>query len=185
MGHRTIRTLAFVTILISTVFGPVQLALIVLARNTYHASPAAIGLIFSLAGGAGLLTTLFAPWTRRTFHVGHILITGMTLWAVGLLMMAAGPTLIFAAAGWMFISAVAGIQDVINVSYRLSLIPPNLQARVNSVYRFLVWGIRPAAIAGGGFLVASIGPRPLLWICAAGMMLTAMIAFLSPIRAAR
>ncbi len=184
-AHRLILSLAFVTMAVAVVFAPVTLAIIVLARNTFHASPAAIGFMFSIAGIAGLLTTLAAPWIRTRVVVGHILVTSIALWAAGLVLVASAPSMLLLTLAWLIAPAVSGVQDVVGISYRLSLIPPQMQGRVNSVFRFFVFGARPVALAAGGFLIAGLGARQMLWISAAGMTLTAIVAFLSPIREAR
>lgn len=48
--------------------------------------------------------------------------------------------------------------NVITVSLRQSLIPDRLLGRVNSVYRFLGWGMMPIGAALGGGVVAVAEP---------------------------
>ncbi len=184
-AHRQIRSLAFLAMSLSVVFAPVSLAMIVLAHDTFHASPPAIGLMFTAGGVAGLLTTLTAPWIRAHFAVGHILTFGVALWAIGLIALASAPSMLVMTLAWLIAPGVSGVQDVTGISYRLSLIPPAMQGRVNSVFRFLAWGTRPLSLAAGGFLIGTIGARETLWISATGMAVTAAVAFLSPIRGAR
>ena len=96
----------------------------------------------------------------------------------------AAPTMIALAAAWMIMPAVSGVQDVTGVSYRLSLIPAEMQGRVNSVFRFLAWGLRPASLAVGGYMIGHFGARQVLWWLTAGMAATALAGFLSPLRRA-
>jgi MFS family permease len=48
--------------------------------------------------------------------------------------------------------------NIITVSLRQSLIPDNLLGRVNSVYRFLGWGMMPIGAVLGGALVSVMEP---------------------------
>jgi MFS family permease len=55
--------------------------------------------------------------------------------------------------------AFAGtLWNVITVSLRQSLIPDRILGRVNSVYRFLGWGMMPIGSALGGVVVAVVEP---------------------------
>lgn len=52
----------------------------------------------------------------------------------------------------------ATLWNVITVSLRQSLIPDRILGRVNSVYRFLGWGMMPIGAALGGVVVAVAQP---------------------------
>lgn len=184
-SHPPIRTMAFIAMALSILFGPVMLAMIVMARQEFHAAPASIGLMFSVGGAAGIASTLAAPWFRRRFHAGVIIVYGVAIWAIGLGAIAGAGSMIALGAAWLILPGVSGIRDVTSISYRLSLIPTGMQGRVNSVFRFVAWGLRPAAQALGGFAIAAFGPRHTLWMLAAGMVLTAVAAILSPLRDAK
>ncbi|HEY2707540.1 MAG TPA: MFS transporter [Caulobacteraceae bacterium] len=183
-GHPQIRAMALLAMALNLIFSPVSLAMIVLARTSFHAPPAAIGLMFSLAGGAGLTATLLAPWVRQRVRLGVIIVGGVAVWAVGLGLVAASTSMLTLALAWLVMPASSGIQSVAGVSYRLSLIPEAMQGRVNSVFRFMAWGVQPAALAIGGALVGAIGARQTLWLLALGMTLTAAAVASSPLRRA-
>jgi MFS family permease len=65
---------------------------------------------------------------------------------------------------WVFwamgvVTAMAGtLWNVITVSLRQALIPDRILGRVNSVYRFIGWGIMPVGSALGGIVVAAVEP---------------------------
>jgi hypothetical protein len=183
--HAAVRAMAILAMALNLIFGPVTLAMIVEARTSFHAAPAAIGLMFTAGGAAGLAATLAAPWLRRRAPVGLIVVGGVAGWALGLTALAAAGSMLALAAAWLVMPAVSGAQEVTTMSYRLSLIPAELQGRVNSVFRFLAWGVRPASLALGGALIAWIGARQTLWVLAAAMAVTAFAAALSPLRRAR
>ena len=147
LGHPQVRAMALLAMALNLLFSPVTLAIIVLARGGFHAPPALIGLMFTAGGAAGLVaTTLASPWVRRRVELGHLITGGVVIWAVGLACVAASTSMLMLALAWAIMPAISGIQDVAGVSYRLSLIPEAMQGRVNSVFRFMAWGIRPGPL---------------------------------------
>jgi MFS family permease len=184
LAHARIRALALLGMALNLLFSPVSLAIIVLARGAFHAPPALIGLMFTAGGAAGLLATLASPWVRRRLRLGHLIIGGVAIWAVGLACVAASPSLLWLTLAWTIMPAISGIQSVAGVSYRLSLIPEAMQGRVNSVFRFMAWGVQPISLATGGMLVNMIGPRETIGLLAAGMALTALAVAASSLRGA-
>jgi hypothetical protein len=71
------------------------------------------------------------------------------------------------------------LYDVVQYSYRLALIPDQLQGRVNGAFRLIAWGSRPAGIALTGFLLQYIGARPTVLVFAACLFLLAIAAALN------
>lgn len=92
-----------------------------------------------LGQGASLFITIL-------FGAGALVLSGLTssfwvFWAMGL------------------VSALTGtLWNVITVSLRQSLIPDRILGRVNSVYRFIGWGMMPIGSALGGVVVAVAEP---------------------------
>jgi MFS family permease len=173
-AHSTLRLMTLLGLGTSFVFSPIFLALIVRARGDFHASPFSIGLMFSLGGTAGLLATLVAPWIQSRLRVGVVLVAAAFTWALGLVLVALANSMTALMFAWLIVPAVAGVQEVVVLSYRLALIPDAMQGRVNSVIRFVVWGVRPAALALGGYMIAQLSAEFVLWLSAAGMALVAL-----------
>ena len=182
IGNVTVRGLAILTMALNFLFGPVTIAIIVLAKESYTAEPEAIGLLFSIAGVVGLVSAIVAPWFQRTFKVGRIIVGSVALWVIGMLTMPSSSSFLGLALGWAMVTGVGGIYDVVATSYRLALIPTAMQGRVNSVFRFVGFGIRPVTLALGGFMIAVLGARETLWILAAGMVLAAILTAMSSLR---
>lgn len=169
---------------LNLLFAPSSLAVIVLARDELGSSPAAIGLIFSIGALGGIAGSLLAPVLRSRFRVsvGRILVGSVLAWAFGLAMLPAAPTSAALAAGWLALAFVGPFYEVFQLSYRLSAIPPELQARVHSSFRFLAFGVRPVSLALGGVAIETLGPRPTLAAIAIGMLLTALAVAGSSVR---
>jgi hypothetical protein len=52
------------------------------------------------------------------------------------------------------------VYNVVQFSYRLALIPDELQGRVNSTFRLLAFGFNPLGAALSGILLERIGTTP-------------------------
>jgi len=182
LGNEIVSRFAVLTMALNFLFGPVTIAIIVLAKEHYSASAESIGLLFSVAGIAGLGATIAAPWIKKSARVGHIVVGSVIVWAVGMLVMPSSDSLLGLALGWAIVTGVGGVYDVVAISYRLALIPDNMQGRVNSVFRFVGFGIRPVALVVGGFMIAAVGARETLWIIALGLVITAVVTASSKLR---
>jgi hypothetical protein len=85
-------------------------------------------------------------------------------------------------AGLALTSLIWPLYAVVVVTYRLSLVPDALQGRINSAFRLLTFGAEPLGAALGGVLLVPLGPRPVLGLIAAGLCLSAILAWLSDLR---
>jgi MFS family permease len=119
-----------------------------------------------LGQGGSLFTTIVAG-------AASLLVSGLTssfwvFWAMGL------------------VSALTGtLWNVITVSLRQSLIPDRILGRVNSVYRFLGWGMMPIGSLLGGVVVAVVEPSfGRVWALRAPFLVAALVTALLFIYAA-
>ena len=136
--------------------GGYELGVIVLATER-QATPFIIGLIFAAGGVGGLLGALIAPRLQRRFRFGQlipVLQWGYPLANI-LYVLAPNPLLMaLVEAGMM---AVDQVYDVVWPSYRMALIPDELQGRVNSVYRMIARATPPLGLALTGVLLQRLG----------------------------
>lgn len=72
------------------------------------------------------------------------------------------------------------IFDIAQRSQRLALIPDELQGRVNSVYRIIVFSGRPLGLALTGVLLQNAGTAITILLTGSGFMFIALIATLNP-----
>ena len=105
-----------------------------------------------MIGGAGG-AWVFGMWVLPAFGSGTAL-------ALSVGVMTIIQLLIGLIAWWPVVLVLYGIEsvfilvwNVITVSLRQTIIPPDLLGRVNSVYRFFAWGMIPIGAAFGGVLV--------------------------------
>lgn len=71
------------------------------------------------------------------------------------------------------------IYNAVQFSYRLSLIPDELQGRVNSVFRLVAFGFIPLGTAAAGILLQAFGPDTTVLLFAAVTLSLAALASLN------
>ena len=159
--------------------GGYELAVIVLATER-HATPFVIGLIFAAGGVGGLLGALIAPRLQRRFRFGQLIPAlqwGYPL-ANFLYVLAPNPLLMaLVEAGMM---AVDQVYDVIWPSYRMALIPDELQGRVTSAYRMIFSSMGPVGAALSGILIQQIGAAGALLVLGVGLCVVSVAVMLNP-----
>jgi len=183
-ARRPLRALALLTMGMNLFFGPLPLAVIVLARTNLHADARTLGLIFSAASAGGLLGSLIASWVKARLRVGQTIIGAVAGIAVATPLVAVATSVPVVLAGFALVGAMLPIYNVVSISYRLRLVPDPLQGRVNSVFRLLALGSVPLGTAIGGLLLGPIGPRVELWLIAAGFALCAVVVTFTAVRRA-
>jgi len=183
-ARRPLRALALLTMGMNLFFGPLPLAVIVLARTNLHADARTLGLIFSAASAGGLLGSLSASWVKARLRVGQAIIGAVAGIAVATPLVAVAPSVPVVLAGFALVGAMLPIYNVVSISYRLRLVPDPLQGRVNSVFRLLALGSVPLGTAIGGLLLGPIGPRVEVWLIAVGFALCAVVVTFTAVRRA-
>ena len=75
--------------------------------------------------------------------------------------------------------------NITQVSFRQAICPERMQGRMNSVMRFIVWGVMPIGSLLGGALATWIGLRETMWIGAAIGSFSFVPVLISPVRTLR
>jgi MFS family permease len=177
-----LRALVVVNGLHRMAFAPVQLAVVVLTTVGFGAEAWMVGLLFSAAGSGGLLASVVTPWLRARVSVGATMFGIMVVHTVALAVIATAPTPAVAAAGMFFGGMMETMTGIVQVAYRLVVIPDEIQARVHSTYRLVSFTAVTFGTAAGGILLATIGPRLLLGVLAGIIGLLALGIALSRVR---
>lgn len=131
---------------------------VLFAQEVLELDAARFGLLTTGFAVGGVIGSLTADRLSRLIGQGPSLFTTIVVQALATL--GSGLTSSF----WVFwsmgvVMAMSGtLWNVITVSLRQSLIPDRILGRVNSVYRFLGWGMMPIGAALGGAVVAIAQP---------------------------
>lgn len=131
---------------------------VLFAQEILELDATRFGLITTGFALGGVIGSLVADRVSGRIGQGASLFTTIVVDALALTL--SGLTSSF----WVFwsmgvaMAMAATLWNVITVSLRQSLIPDRLLGRVNSVYRFLGWGMMPIGAALGGVVVALTQP---------------------------
>jgi MFS family permease len=177
-----LRTMVVLTMTVNFLLSPVTLVVIVLVQGTLHIDVRTLGIILSAGGVGGVLGGVIAPWIRTRIRFGQAIIGSVIVWGIATLQLALASSPFLLAVGVGVTSLMWPIYGVILVSYRLSITPDYLQGRVNSAFRFLSYGSEPLGAAVGGLLLVPLGPRLVLALIAAGLLLSSVVVSCTALR---
>jgi predicted MFS family arabinose efflux permease len=174
-----IRYMAFLTGGLNVINAGMPLIVIVLAKGV-GASDAEIGLVFSFVGIGGIAGSLVGGRIQRRFSFGQVINGCMVAGALLFPLYAVMPSYI-----WLGVVAglyyfLAPIYNVVQFSYRLSLIPDRLQGRVNSTFRLLAFGFMPIGAALAGVALERLGSTATVGLFSALLVAMAVATALNP-----
>ena len=146
------------------------------------------GTLFSIGSAAAVLAAAVTTRLARWLGSARVIWLSVAVTSPFNLIIAATYAdwrLVFFAVG----VAVGGggqlIYAITQLSYRQSVVPPEILGRVNATMRFLVMGALPAGGLLGGGLGGVLGVRETLLIVAIGLALAPLFVVLSPLRRVR
>lgn len=155
------------------------LIVIVLAQQQ-HASPFTIGVIFAIGGCGGIVGALFGGFIKKRFRFGQVIGGILWLWVIfwALYLVISNLIVLSIIATIFFFSEP--VYNVVQFSHRLSLIPDQLQGRVNSAFRLIAFSGPPLGLALTGMLLQTIHALPTILVFLGGLMILALVTTLSP-----
>ena len=148
-GNHLVRSMAMLTGGLNFVNAAVPLILVVLARQS-GATSFETGLIFTIGGFGGIAGSLIGGRLQRRYAFGQVIVSVFWVSALLLPLYLVSRHVFWLGAVYALIAMTGPIYNVVQFSYRLSLIPDALQGRVNSTFRLLAFGLDPigAVVAG-------------------------------------
>jgi MFS family permease len=179
-----IRFMAFLTGGLNFTAG-IILIVIVIAQRQGASSPV-IGLVFSIGAVGGILGSLIGPAIQKRFQFGTVIIAACWVQAIVWLFYVFQPNIVLLGIISAALYVTGPIYDVVQFSYRMALIPDELQGRVNSVFRLLAYGFMPLGQALTGLLLQWFDVVPTVLVFGACLTGLALAASLNPhVRQAR
>jgi predicted MFS family arabinose efflux permease len=145
-----------------------------------HGSSLLYGTILTIGGIGGIIGSLLGAPIQKRFRFGPVII--WTVWIEALLfpLYAVVPNLLLLGVVSAGIFLPSPIYNVVQFSYRLSLIPDELQGRVNSVFRLLAFGFQPLGWALTGLLIQWLQVVPTIVILSAWGLFLALLTAINP-----
>ena len=181
-GHRMLRPLALSThgwTVFAAVLGAVYVPYGLLELDL---DPLRLGLTLAAAGIGGLIGSGLSERLGR--RPGLAVAGAWLLGGVGIAVLALTPVgaPVVAGTGQLLVGLGLGLSGPLELSYRQSITPDHLQARMNATMRSFN---RAAVVVGaplGGLVADTVGYRFALWAAAAGIALAGLVLLASPFR---
>jgi MFS family permease len=189
LRHPYLKNIAACTALFNFFGNFIWAVLLVFARRELDLSPAAIGLAFMLGNLGPLIAALTANRISNRFGVGPTIIGASVVGGPMFLLIPFAPhgnASIAVLASAFIVGGFTGVvYNVTQVSLRQAITPERIQGRMNSVMRFIVWGVIPLGALAGGALTTWIGLKETLIVGGIGTCLPFLPVLFSPVRALR
>ena len=153
-GHELLWPMAVILGLLNAIGMMTGATFVLFAQEVLGTSARSFALVTTGAAIGGIIGSLAAPRVSRAIGAGPSLALTMVGGAVGSAALAVTSSWPVA---WLAFAVEVGLGamwNVITVSLRQAIIPDHLLGRVNSVYRFLGWGMMPIGSLVGGLVVA-------------------------------
>jgi MFS family permease len=187
LGHRYLRWIAASTATFNFFSNVLFAIFLVYAVRELELSPTALGLIFALANVGYLLGAVATSRISARLGVGPTIVLGAAMGAGTLLIPLAPqdspiPYLII---GEALVAFGLPLYNITQVSFRQAITPERLQGRMNSVMRFIVWGVIPLGSLVGGAVASAVDLRAAIWLGAIGVSLAFVPVLVSPVRTLR
>ncbi len=146
---------------------PSALGLLVIVRaQELGASAGEIGLMFAISSVGGLAGALLAPHVTQRVAARTVVVGANWLWAVTVPLFAFAPDPLVLGLLFAVMLCIAPIWNVTVVAYRMAIVPPRLQARVQSVALLIAMSLTPIAPPVAGYLSDHVGAREAILLIA-------------------
>ncbi len=178
--HKLIRFMAFLTGSLNFIFSGSFLIIILLAQHK-GATPFVIGVIGAIIAVGGIAGAALAPTIQRGFTFGQVIVVTMWIQAVFWPLQILAPNAYVLGAIVAVIFLVVPIYNVVLLSYRLSLIPDELQGRVNSAVRLIAFGFMPLGFAFAGIMLNRFGTTTTIVAFGVVFAVSALLTTLNPL----
>jgi MFS family permease len=150
-------------------------------------SPGTIGLVFGIGNVGYLAGAITSNRIARKVGVGPAIVGGAATGMAALLIPLApeDSPIPFLIASGVILGFGVVVYNVTQLSFRQAITPERLQGRMNSVMRFIVWGVIPLGTLLGGAVASAVDLKTAIWVGAGGQSLAFLPVFLSPVRTLR
>lgn len=177
--HRLIRYMAFLTGGFNFTSAGLIPIIIVLVKQQQGTS-VLYGLIFTVGGIGGIVGALLGPHIQRRYTFGQVIISTVWIQVVlwPLYAIANSPIMLGLIIAASF--TLGPIYNVVQFSYRIALIPDELQGRVNSIFRLIAFGFQPLGWALTGLMLQVIHVVPTILVLALCAFILALTAAFNP-----
>ncbi|MDP8910597.1 MAG: MFS transporter [Actinomycetota bacterium] len=185
LGNPYLRTIASSTATFNFFGSLMGAILIVYLVRSLGMGPAMIGVMFAIANVGYLAGALTANRVASKIGVGRTIVGG-AMCGIATLLIPLAPQTARGAFPYIVVAETIMMYGVVlynvtQVSMRQAITPERLQGRMNSVMRFIVWGVMPLGTLLGGGLATAFELRTAIWAGAIGVALAWVPLVIGPV----
>jgi MFS family permease len=136
-----------------------QATLVLLAVNVLHTGVRGYGLLWTASAVGAIAGGMTNPVITRRLGIMPSLIMSLAAFAAAMIGVGLAPSAIVAGACFALNGYFVTMWNIVTVSLRQQIVPPELLGRVNSVYRMIGWGLIPVGAVAGGLVAKEFGLR--------------------------
>ncbi len=168
--HPVLRSLALIAGALNVFNGATMAILIVYSHRILHLGNFGYSVLVCAEAVGAVFGGVFAPIAVRRLGRERGLVAVAAVLTVGFATLAVARLPLIAGFGLACGGFSAVMWDGIVVALRQTLVPHNLQGRVNSAYRLIAWGSLPVGSLAGGIVAHLWGPPWVFLTATAGML---------------
>lgn len=153
-SHPTLRRLALMLGVVNAIATAAMTVLVLFSQEIMGLNGFGHGLLLAAGAAGGVIGGLVCPAIVARLGGQNSLFLALIVFPFpfALIALTSSPIVV---GGALFVELFAAVLwNVVTVSYRQRLIPDQLLGRVNSIYRFLGWGLMPFGALLGGLIVS-------------------------------
>jgi MFS family permease len=186
-NHPLIRSISLLVAVINAMYSAMLATQVLLIQEVFQLDAKGFGILMAIASLGGVLGTQATAALKARIGARRLML--VSLLGMGVSVGGVGATHSPLALGALYVatSFFVILWGLVTVSLRQSVVPNHLLGRVNSVTRFLSWGVTPLGMLMGGLAVNVAEPllgRDLalrLPCLASGALYVALFAIASPV----
>lgn len=179
--QRVLRSIALSLAITNLAFQMPLAVFVLFAQDELGVGERSYGLLLALMGFGGVVGGLLGDRIVARLGQTTCIYLAIFIWIGAMLAIAAYPTAWLVALMVTIEAMATTVWNVVTVSLRQQMIPPQLFGRVNGVYRWLAWGTLPLGAIAGGQVANALGLRA-TYVVAAALMVLALAVLVRDVR---
>jgi MFS family permease len=182
LGHRLLRTLAMLLAVINAISAAIVSLLVLYVLEVMRYPEAAYGWFMAVFATGGLVGAAAVPHLKARLGTLSSVLLAAGGFTVGALLMGLLPRIPFVVVAIVVTGIGSSLWNVITMSLRQRIVPPQLLGRVTGIYRMFGLGAIPFGAAAGGVVAETTSVR-VAYVLAGVVLAAATAVAVLPLRA--
>lgn len=176
--HPVIRSLIFLTAVVSVFGWSYATVLPLIAKNTYHMNAGGLGYLYSIAGLGALFATILVSAFGNKISANKFIIGGNTVFAISLIGFALTSN-IYLASVFLFIGGIGLLAEFSIINTQIQhLVESAYRGRVLSVYLLMFVGLFPVGNFQIGYVAEKLNPSSSILVGGVVVLIAGLVMYL-------